>query len=84
MVSGYGNGGEGSEDVQSSNVDHDVLSRKVVEDVALCGAAEVQIPREGHGKTGYAGNAGRHVCDLRKAIHGRLLERAIDKKTVMV
>lgn len=62
-----------TEYVQSGDVDKDVICRKVVEDIALCQAAEVQVAGECHSETGKHRNAGRVVGDFRKAVHGRLL-----------
>ena len=57
--------------IQTSNINHDVISGKVVENIAQGLVTEGQIPGQSHYETRNHRDASREVSDPCKPIHGR-------------
>lgn len=74
---------EGGEHVQtkakSSDVGHEIIRRKIIEDVALRLVSEGEKTRKSHCQTGDHGNSSREMGDRGKAVDGRSLKRSVDE-----
>ena len=70
--------------LQSCYVDHDIVRRKIVQHISLGIGPECKEAGKGHGEAHEQRNPGRVMCDHGKAIHGRFLERSVDKKAIMI
>jgi hypothetical protein len=70
----------GERDRQARNVNHDVVGREVVEDIAFGFVTECEEATDGHKKTGNHGDSRGVVSYLRKAVQSRCFEGAIDQE----
>lgn len=71
-------------EAETSNVDHEIVAGKVVEDIALCLIFESKESSQGHDQTKDHRDAGGEVGDAGKTVEGRFAEGAVDEKGVVV
>lgn len=69
---------------QSCYVDQNVVRWEVVQDIPLGFGSKSKKSSDGHRKAHKQGNSGRIVGNHSKAIHCRLLERAVNKQAIVV
>ena len=87
LVWDFGQGKDEKEEdrsVQASNVDHDIVSREVIQNVTERLIAKGEKARESHDETGDHRYSRAVMCYLGEAVHGWFLERAVNQKAVVV
>ena len=71
-------------DLQSCNVDHDIIAGEVVEHVALGPVAKRQKTSQRHDQAGQHGDGSGEVGDAGEAVESGFLEGAVDEEAVVV
>ena len=72
------------ENLQSRDVDHEVVGWEVVHDIALRLVAKCQVASEGHDQARNHGNASGVVGDAGETVHRWFLQRAVDEEAVVI
>ena len=70
--------------LQSRDINHYIIRREIIKDIALREITEAQVSGQRHGHAGEHADAGRVVGNAREAVHSRCFERAVDEEAIVV